>query len=362
MAPGSLRGMPSEAGEDMVVMQQFDPDGKVVKKVGVHYDSSWCLRGLRITYNDDTVSRVGSAQDSYKEILLAPGEKITSASLWGNGVGTRTGRIRFVTNRGQILDAGKDTSGQTEYPMEFGSGILVGFAGRANVDIDALSFIFLRLVDSVELRNVQYQQPPSHTIRPTSLISDVEIGDRDSTLVQDWEFRNEVERTNATSFTSETTQTFGMDIKITAGVPEIASAEVGFHWEVGKTQSITASSSTTVKLAWALSGTLEPGQVIVCQAMAQYRTADVEYTAEVVLRFRNGTVKTYNEKGVMRTTQWAFATASAREVFAKENEEDNPWEGRFRPWKSPHGNGNDHVIWIPGNSEGRGFEGQVCAA
>lgn len=296
------------------MIQEFDRSGKVVKKLGVHYNSS-CLKGLRVTYNDGTVSEtVGRAENSYKEIVLAPGERVISASLWGNGVGTRTGRIRFRTDKGQIFDAGKDTSGQTEYPMDAGSGILVGFAGRAGHEMDCLSFIFLRLVDSVELTNVRYEQPPRNTIRPTSLTKETEYQNLQGKEPTSWTFANKVERTEVTSFTSQATLTFGVDVKVTAGIPQIASAEAGFHWGFGVSQSTTASSSVTVTLEWGLSGILQPGQKVICQATAQYGDADIKYSATVTLKFDNGAVKKYDEHGVSHNTRWASTTATKRGV------------------------------------------------
>lgn len=349
-------------GGEGFVIQEFDRSGKVVKKLGVHYDS-WCLKALRVTYNDDTVSEtVGGARDSYKEIILAPGERVTSASLWGNGIGTRTGRIRFETDKGQAFDAGKDTSGQTEYPMDVGSGILAGFAGSAGHDIDCLSFIFLRLVDSVELTNVRYEQPSSDTIHPTSLAHETKFSNLQGKEPLSWTFANKVERTEVTSFTSETTMTFGMDVKVTAGISEIASVEAGFHWEVGVSQSTTASSSVTVALEWGISGVLQPGKEVICQATAQYGNADIKYSATVTLKFNNGAVKKYDERGVLHNTRWAFTTATHRGLYMTEGEEGKMLEGKLRKGKSQQLNGNEDVMWVKGYPDGAEVEGQTSVA
>ena len=349
-------------GGEGFVIQEFDRSGKVVKKLGVHYNSS-CLKGLRVTYNDGTVSEtVGSAYDSYKEIVLAPGERVTSASLWGNGIGTRTGRIRFETDKGQSFDAGKDTSGQTEYPMDVGSGILVGFAGSAGHEIDCLAFIFLRLIDSVELTNVRYEQPPSDTIHQTSLTNETKYSNLQGKEPTSWTFANKVERTEVTSFTSEATLTFGMDVKVTAGIPEIAAVEAGVHWEVGVSQSTTASSSVTVTLEWGLSGVLQPGQEVICQATAQYGNADIKYSATVTLKFNNGTVKTYDEHGVLHNTRWAFTTATHRGVNMTEGEEGKMLKGKLPKGKLHQMNGHEDVMWVKGYPDGAEVEGQTSVA
>lgn len=345
------------------MIQDFDPAGKVVRKLGVHYNSGWCLQSLQVTYNDNTVSeRVGAARESYKEITLAPGERITSASLWGNGIGTRTGRIRFETDKGHTFDAGKDTSGQTEYPMDVGSGILVGFAGRAGHEIDCLSFIFLRLIESVEITNVRYDTPPNDTIRPTSLTNETKYSNLEGREPVSWQFASKVERTEVSSFTSETTLTFGMGIKVTAGVPEIAAVEMETHWEIGVTQSTTASSSTTASLEWGLSGTLQPGQEVLCQATAQYGNADIKYWATVTLRFVDGPVKTYDEQGVLHNTRWAFTTATSRLLGTTEGEEEKRLEDKSAKTKSHHVNGIEDVIWLKGYPDGAEVQGITGAA
>lgn len=73
--------------------------GNMVRTVGVYFNQEG-VRGLRLTYTDASKSATfGSADQSYSELTFEKGETIVSASLWGNGRGTRTGRIRFTTNR-----------------------------------------------------------------------------------------------------------------------------------------------------------------------------------------------------------------------------------------------------------------------
>ena len=81
---------------------RFD-QGRIVKRIGVHYNPSTCLRGISISYENGDTRTTGALQNSYNEITLEPGETIRRASLWGNGRGTRTGRIWLETDRGRTL-------------------------------------------------------------------------------------------------------------------------------------------------------------------------------------------------------------------------------------------------------------------
>ena len=74
----------------------------VVKGLDVWYNSN-TLRGIQVTFSDDSRTSVfGSPTDSHGSIVFAPGERITSLTLWGNGKGTRTGRILLTTSAGQV--------------------------------------------------------------------------------------------------------------------------------------------------------------------------------------------------------------------------------------------------------------------
>ena len=292
--------------------------GVLVKKIGVYYDSSW-LQAIEVTYTDGTkAATAGKPSGSYAELIFEPGETVISASLWGNGVGTRTGRIRIKTKKGQTLDVGRNTSGQNEYAMDVGSGFVAGFAGRCGSDIDALSFVFLLPVKKVEMKDVKYTQPPPRTaIRPTNLTSTTYQCDSNKAGGLDWNFTNSVQRTNAYSFTSQTSQEFGVKVEVTAGIPEIASVTGGFEWKIGESQSQEWSNTESTTLSWSLSGHLGPGESCKCSATCQFGNADVEFSCKVKITFLDDDqVLQYAEKGVLRNAQYAFATATKSDTFA----------------------------------------------
>ena len=74
----------------------------VVKGLDVWYNSS-TLRGIQVTFSDDSRTSVfGAPDDTHASIIFAPGERITSMSLWDNGKGSRVGRILLTTSAGQV--------------------------------------------------------------------------------------------------------------------------------------------------------------------------------------------------------------------------------------------------------------------
>ncbi len=281
----------------------------MVKTIRVHYNSKH-LRGLCVIYHDGTQSpQIGRGAENAGEITLEPDEIITQASLWGNGIGTRTGRIRIRTNRGNTLDVGRNTSGQDEFPINVGSGFLAGFSGRAAEDIDSLSFIFLNPVKKVEITNVNYKEVP-----PNSGISQYLLHrsgfDNQTSRDSDWDFSNTTSRSDTTHFQTEASFSFGMSASITAGVPLIVEAQVGYQWEVGISRTWGQSTTKEVVLQWSLSGTLPPGKAVTATATCQIGIADVQYTCLVTITTTQGNL-VYGSGGILRSVQYAFANAHA---------------------------------------------------
>ncbi|KAH6556737.1 hypothetical protein KP509_34G005900 [Ceratopteris richardii] len=122
-------------------------EGKLITKLRV-YSGPWQIKAVRLWLSGDGDSEYkqfgepgGSA---WAEFAFQDGEVVTAMSLWGNGAGTRAGWIHFRTNKGRSFDYGMhDWPKKTEYPVNVGSGILVGAIYNAGADIDAHGYYFL---------------------------------------------------------------------------------------------------------------------------------------------------------------------------------------------------------------------------
>lgn len=290
---------------------RFD-QGRIVKRIGVHYNPRTCLRGISIYYENGDHEFTGTAQNNYDEIILQPGEKITRASLWGNGVGTRTGRIRFETDRGRTFNAGRDTTGQDEFPINVGSGILAGFVGRSGTDIYILGFVFIIPVRSTLISNVIFALPSRDNIVPHILVHETPFTNNQTDRDLHWDFSNAVERTNSVSFSSSVTLEFGASLTVSAGIPGIVSVESGYSWGVGTTRTWERTNENRVTFTWSLTGTLGPGEQVICTAICQFGRANVSYTADVRHVFTDGQEWSYSDHGILENAEYAFAEASAR--------------------------------------------------
>ncbi|KAL1277526.1 hypothetical protein QQF64_024199 [Cirrhinus molitorella] len=85
------------------------------------------VKAVRAWLSDGRSETFGRPAGDYTEFEFQPGERITTLSLWGNGMGTRLGGIRFKTDH-----------------------------GRCGWDIDCMGFLFLEAIQSVVVSNVSY--------------------------------------------------------------------------------------------------------------------------------------------------------------------------------------------------------------
>lgn len=228
--------------------------GIMLQRVGVWHNSS-CLRGLRFTWTDGTSQMYGSTAGQWNEIIFAPGELCRELVLWGNGIGTRTGRIKIVTGK-QTFEWGKNVSGQDAYPMNVGSGLLVGFKGACGADIDRLSPLFLKLMSSLT-SNVKYSSFPDGGITPEQL--DVQTFDARNRGTYHWEFSGTKTRVVSNTWSQSSNFAFGMSMKIKAGIPEVASIETGAEWSMSNTSTHSTTETQERELKWAVDGDLKKG-------------------------------------------------------------------------------------------------------
>ena len=298
-------------------------EGIVVKKLGV-WSNDKGLEGLKVTYSDDSVSKVhGSTKGDFNEITIAPKETVTSAVLWGNGKGTRSGHITLHTSADQTFDHGKDIKGQDAYPTDVGSGILAGVCGRSGAEIDCLCLIFIRGVESMKVGEVKYGAlpKPGEQGAPKPVIID------DGTIVNDgeadlnWGFTNKVTLTYTHTHTTAVQWHISNKVSVKwsfeAGVPEISktSVEVAgeFEWGWDRTRTTTDTDTTTRDLTWNIGGVMKPkSKPIYCIATAVQGLAEVDYSWKRTLFFTNPKDElSFRENGKFSKIEYLQATARA---------------------------------------------------
>jgi hypothetical protein len=226
--------------------------GTVVTKIRVHRANkdadTQFLRGIKIYYSDGTSASAGRLDDEYNEFEFQGDERITSMTLWGNGIGTRTGRIRFNTDKGNEFSYGQDTSGQDEFAMEIGSGILIGFAGNEGFDIDKLGPIFLKPLKDIRVENVKYPK-----IKSNQGLSMQTLKQSEATWNGEpykFTFRGAEERMSTTTWNFKFATSLAVGIKVMAGIPLLGEAGIETTWTTGIERENGRSESKKTTLSW----------------------------------------------------------------------------------------------------------------
>ncbi|OCH85905.1 hypothetical protein OBBRIDRAFT_838593 [Obba rivulosa] len=255
--------------------------------------------------------------DSHDSIVFAPGEKVTSLTLWGDGDGTCTSHIHITTSAGQTFDCGKDISGQTAYDASIGSGIFVCLDGRSGADVDTPGAFFLNgSVTSISISNLVYNPPLTGTSAGISqIILDEVVYSNPSSATQDvaWNFSDSVTLTTSTSFTQSSSTTYGVSVTVdvTAELFEIgASVGGGYTWETTGTQETNSSTSTEETFTWGLSGELSPGESLTATSFCQQGTGEANCTSTVKLALTDGMISSYSENGVFNNVVYTSAQVS----------------------------------------------------
>ncbi|MGL5118690.1 MAG: jacalin-like lectin [Plesiomonas shigelloides] len=117
-------------------------NGSSLQKIWVWVGATQ-VKAVRAWLTDGREQTFGLPAGAHQEFVFQPGELITSMSLWGNGVDTRLGAIKFQTNHSKSFNLKMTHPGlKREYTVDVGSGLCLGIEGRYGHDIDCMGFVF----------------------------------------------------------------------------------------------------------------------------------------------------------------------------------------------------------------------------
>lgn len=205
-------------------VQLIGRGGTFVKKIRVYKNkvaSTKSLRGIDVTFTDDENEKAGALNEDGIDFFFEPGEKVKAMTLWGNGKGTRTGRIWLETSKGRTFDYGMNTKGQNSYATDVGSGLLIGFMGRFDAEINCLAAVSLKPIETLYVDNIKY---PNLDLADTSSLTLRTL----ATAEPQWNGRpyvfrftgNESDQTT-TTFNNKMGFEMGVEVTYKAGVPLI---------------------------------------------------------------------------------------------------------------------------------------------
>lgn len=264
-------------------------DGRTVAKFEM-WAGEWQIRGIRITLTDGSSQLFGNAQGTYNQYSFQPGELIRNLSLWGNGMGTRSGRIKFTTSTGNTFDHGMTGKGEkTEYPMPCYSGIFVGIVVRSGSDTDALGCVFFKPLRSIVFTDISYPDLPSYEAAIQPLTIDVYKDTNSGTQARNWKWSKTIREEDERSWSATQGFELSNSLVISAGFPSIAEVSTTFSWTISKSSTQGATEKVETVFIIDQSGTLNPGQSVHLAAITRRGTlVEIPYTGKVTINLRNG--------------------------------------------------------------------------
>ncbi|KAJ1323324.1 hypothetical protein MN608_11473 [Microdochium nivale] len=275
-------------------------EGETVDRIRIYKSGN--LVGLRIYFSDGTENAIGNTDAESKEYKFDPSvsEQIKTLSLWGNGVGTRSGRIKFETTNGGSFDWGQDTSGQSEYPIDIGSGILVGLEGKAEKQIDKLAFIFLAPLAKVYYDDLKYTNFDARAGLTTKSLDEQIV--RYSGVNATHLFTSTRLFEGSRTFTKSISSTLGFGAKYSAGVPEVAQVELSASWSITGTLESAKTEKWQRNIGWSVTIIVDsPAKEAVCTAKISEGKLDLEWTGTLNMIFDAGDgVEGFHWKGPAR--------------------------------------------------------------
>ncbi|KAK3988392.1 hypothetical protein QBC44DRAFT_243627 [Cladorrhinum sp. PSN332] len=267
-------------------------EGAMIKTLRFWRDSSDdgrpFIRGVELTFTDNKKASTGKPEKQPKEFAFEPDEVITQMSLWGDGIGTKTGRIYFKTNKGREYLHGRDQpeAHQTEFPMEVGSGILVGFSGQSGEDVDHIAPVFLKqLKKDRRIEDLEFEKFDLATEGlKLETLDEAEFQFPADGKEHVGEFGRTVIRTVSLSLEDSVAETISAGVTIGGEIPQLASVEFSASWELTQAQTNTQSFTRDEPLTWKLAVPLKtPEDACRCIAQVFMGTLDLSYTGTLVL-------------------------------------------------------------------------------
>ncbi|XP_026223999.1 aerolysin-like protein [Anabas testudineus] len=287
--------------------------GATLKKIWV-WVGGWQVKAVKIWLTDGQCQQFGSSGGKFYEFQFEDGEHISSLSLWGNGAGTRLGAIKFRTSRSrEFFPYMTDWGLKTEYPIDVGSGICLGVAGRAGSDIDCLGFVFINTVKSTVLTNVQY--PTLHQVIPQIATEEIKslTYTNKSDVTQSYTVETSKSITKKSTWSVSNKLEATLSIEVSAGIPEVVDVTTGFSFTVGVESSYGLENSEERKETFSLPVQVPPRKTVVVDVTIGRATVDLPYTGTVEITCQNGSVLRFDTKGTYKGVTYTDAKTTVTE-------------------------------------------------
>uniref|UniRef100_A0AAZ3Q8K6 Natterin-like protein n=1 Tax=Oncorhynchus tshawytscha TaxID=74940 RepID=A0AAZ3Q8K6_ONCTS len=229
-------------------------NGATLKRIGVAVEG-WRVKAVRAELVDRRVATFGNSH-TFNEFEFKLGECITKLSLWGNGVGTRLGAIKFTTSQNrQFFEKITSWPLKTEYTIDV---------------------------------TPEYVKSVSHH-NDTSLVQEESITySKTLTKTYSWSVSNKIEST--------------LNVSVKVGIPYLVEVSSGFSLTVGVEQSTSLQKTETITESGTINVKIPPGKTMDVEITMVKANFDLDYRAIVKVTCMNGSQLFFPSTGVTYTS------------------------------------------------------------
>ncbi|KAF2203928.1 hypothetical protein GQ43DRAFT_410520 [Delitschia confertaspora ATCC 74209] len=292
--------------------------GVVINEIEV-WANSEVVRGIRFGYSDGTSSSThGKAEGDRNQKIQwdSAHDKVEKITVWGNGIGTRVGKIQIETLSGKKLEVGRDIKKQTPYELEVGGGIILASYGAQGFDINKIGFLVIAepvqhvtISDVVFADDIKAQYAKKQGIESKVLYSTT--FENNQKLNQTFSFWNTITKTIERSVTETLTTAWGTTVTM-----ELSAEFMGIgpsfglqeRFDITYAQAEEEKTAKTTTLTWHHDGTVPVGGIVGCVAYTESGSMDSDYTSTVTVDIGlNGKKFQFKENGHLKSMGWAQA-------------------------------------------------------
>ncbi|KAH6856278.1 hypothetical protein B0I37DRAFT_283455, partial [Chaetomium sp. MPI-CAGE-AT-0009] len=250
------------------------------------------IRGIDIIFSDGTERRAGVRKDQFSELVLSNNELITGMVLWAffpsqswkgffswgrKAPSERVGRIDVTTSQRSWGYGIDNTAKLSSTAVNVGSGILVGFQGRAGDELDQISPIFLKTLSNSVVDDIVFEKPAgSDGLQLVTLKEGSAVWNGTD---YSWNFAGTDIRDASTTFTTGLNNAFSLQTTFTASLPRVLDSSMGANWGSGNTESRDQHSGRSTQLSWSTTIDLtEDNPAVYCAAMVWEGRVNVRWS------------------------------------------------------------------------------------
>ncbi len=282
------------------------------------------LRGLSVFFSDGTEMRGGVRKDQFADVELSDGEVITGMTLWrldggaanssSSSSAPRVARLDLSTSERSWGFGVDNTERLTSKAVSVGSGVLVGFQGRAGDDLDFLAPVFLRPLSESTVSDIVFEKVGGDDgLRLVTL--------REGSAVYNgtdfsWSFSGSETRDTSTSFSSGFTNSLSVSTTFKSKIPAIAEAGISGSWSPGTSSSHDAHSGSAVTLSWSNTVALsKDSPAVSCSAMVWEGRLNVGWSGTQTIS-AGGATMSFATSGTLRHVAYGKVETVCRPMGA----------------------------------------------